>query len=103
MRKILFATLCLASSVACASTNPFYTTLPLDKQLTVAISKDDSGQVAYLLREMRVDPNFYLPNGETPLVWAIKNDAKVTTEKVLLKSVRIKINTPTLREKTPLI
>lgn len=103
MRKLLFATLCLVSSVACASTNPFDNTLPLDKQLTVAIANDDAGKVAYLLREMRVDPNFYLPNGETPLVWAIKNDAKVTTEKVLLKSVRIKINTPTLRGETPLM
>ena len=73
------------------------------QELQQAIARDDAAKVAYLLREERLDPNFYLPNGETPLVWALKTDAKISYEKVLINSLKIKVNMPTLRGETPLM
>lgn len=103
MHKIFLIVFALLLNSAQAMQNPFEDSKPLEQQLMQAIARDDAGKVAYLLREKRLDPNFYLPNGETPLVWALKNDAKVTAEKVLINSVKLKVNMPTLRGETPLM
>ena len=68
-----------------------------------AIAQDDAPKVAYMLRELAYDPNFYLPNGDTPLVFAIRMDAKVSTNQVLLRSFKINVKVPTLRGETPLM
>lgn len=103
MQKIFLIVFALLLNSAQAMQNPFEDSKPLEQQLMQAIARDDAGKVAYLLREKRLDPNFYLPNGETPLVWALKNDAKVTAEKVLINSIKLKVNMPTLRGETPLM
>ena len=56
-----------------------------------------------MLRELAYDPNFYLPNGDTPLVFAIRMDAKVSVNQVLLRSFKINVKVPTLRGETPLM
>lgn len=87
--------LCMAQSITPG--------VPLDRQLQEAIAKDDAPKVAYMLRELAYDPNFYLPNGDTPLVFAIRMDAKVSTNQVLLRSFKINVKVPTLRGETPLM
>lgn len=91
-----------AQTLACAaqSVTPG---VPLAQQMQEAIAKDDAGKVAYMLRELAYDPNFYLPNGDTPLVYAIRMDADVSTNQVLLKSFKINVKVPTLRGETPLM
>ena len=86
---------CLAQSVTPG--------VPLAQQLQEAIAKDDAPKVAYMLRELAYDPNFYLPNGDTPLVFAIRMDAKVSVNQVLLRSFKINVKVPTLRGETPLM
>ena len=81
--------LCMAQSITPG--------VPLDRQLQEAIAKDDAPKVAYMLRELAYDPNFYLPNGDTPLVFAIRMDAKVSTNQVLLRSFKINGQTEMVR------
>lgn len=68
-----------------------------------AIAADNAGKVAYMLRELGYDPNFYLPNGDTPLVFAIRMDATTSVNEVLLKSYKINVKVPTIRGETPLM
>ena len=68
-----------------------------------AIELNDAAQVAYLLREKRFDPNFYLPNGDTPLVYAIRTDAMKTVNLVLLRHRALNVRIPSLRGETPLM
>lgn len=78
-------------------------TQPLEKQMQEAIAADNAGKVAYMLRELGYDPNFYLPNGDTPLVFAIRMDATTSVNEVLLKSYKINVKVPTIRGETPLM
>lgn len=87
--------LCLAQSVTPG--------VPLAQQMLEAIDRDDAPKVAYMLRELSYDPNFYLPNGDTPLVYAIRMDADVSVNKVLLKSFKINVKVPNMRGETPLM
>ena len=93
--------LCLTSFACSAQT--VAPDVPLDVQMQQAIAQDDAPKVAYMLRELAYDPNFYLPNGDTPLVFAIRMDAKVSTNQVLLRSFKINVKVPTLRGETPLM
>ena len=93
--------LCLTSFACSAQT--VVPDVPLDVQMQQAIAQDDAPKVAYMLRELAYDPNFYLPNGDTPLVFAIRMDAKVSTNQVLLRSFKINVKVPTLRGETPLM
>lgn len=68
-----------------------------------AIGRDDAGTVAFMLREKAFDPNVYLPNGDTPLVFAIRSDSPVTAKEVLLRSYKINVKMPNLRGETPLM
>ena len=102
MIKNSVAALLLATSLA-ASAQSVEPNVPLAKQLEDAIARDDAAKVAYMLRELAYDPNFYLPNGDTPLVFAIRTDAKVSTNQVLLKSFKINVKVPNLRGETPLM
>ena len=101
IRSSLGAMLC-AASLAC-SAQSVAPNIPLDQQLQDAILRDDAGKVAYMLRELAYDPNFYLPNGDTPLVFAIRADANVSVNQVLLRSFKINVKVPTLRGETPLM
>ena len=101
IRSSLGAMLC-AASLAC-SAQSVAPNIPLDQQLQDAILRDDAGKVAYMLRELAYDPNFYLPNGDTPLVFAIRADADVSVNQVLLRSFKINVKVPTLRGETPLM
>lgn len=78
---------------------PQHTMVDLQK----AIESQDLARVAYLLREARLDPNFYFENGDTPLVFAIRVEAYKTIELVLLKSRALNVNIPSLRGETPLM
>ena len=100
MRKFLILPFLFAMTQAMAQTT---TTPSLAQQPQDAIATDDAGKVAYVLREKAYDPNLYLPNGETPLVYAIRMDASVTVNKVLLRSYKINVKVPTLRGETPLM
>lgn len=102
MIKNSVAALLLATSLA-AGAQSVAPNVPLAKQLEDAIARDDAAKVAYMLRELAYDPNFYLPNGDTPLVFAIRTDAKVSTNQVLLKSFKINVKVPNLRGETPLM
>ena len=97
----LGAALC-AASLACAAQS-VAPNISLAQQLQDAILRDDAGKVAYMLRELAYDPNFYLPNGDTPLVFAIRADADVSVNQVLLRSFKINVKVPTLRGETPLM
>lgn len=101
LKNSLFTVLFL-SSFACAA-QTVTPGVPLDVQMQEAIVQDDAPKVAYMLRELDYDPNFYLPNGDTPLVFAIRMDAKVSTNQVLLRSFKINVKVPTLRGETPLM
>ena len=92
------ATSCIAVAAPTVSL-----TQPLDQQMQEAIAADNAGKVAYMLRELGFDPNFYLPNGDTPLVFAIRMDATVSVNEVLLKSYKINVKVPTIRGETPLM
>jgi hypothetical protein len=61
VKKFLITLLSLISISAHAQTTE--TTL---SELQEAIERNDAARVAYLFREKRMDPNFYLPNGDTP-------------------------------------
>lgn len=76
---------------------------PTIADLQQAIEVHDAARVAYLFREKRFDPNFYLPNGETPLVYAIRMDADIIVNKVLLRHRQLNVKIPTLRGETPLM
>ena len=102
MIKNSVAALLLATSLA-AGAQSVAPDVPLAKQLEDAIARDDAAKVAYMLRELAYDPNFYLPNGDTPLVFAIRTDAKVSTNQVLLKSFKINVKVSNLRGETPLM
>ena len=71
------ATSCIAVAAPTVSL-----TQPLDQQMQEAIAADNAGKVAYMLRELGFDPNFYLPNGDTPLVFAIRMDATVSVSAI---------------------
>lgn len=104
MKKfVLTLALFLVCTSTQSATSPNYFHQSIEQQLTQAIKQDDAGHVAFCLRELHKNPNFYLPNGETLLVWAIKNDAKVTIENVLLKNIQLKVNAPTQKGETPLM
>ncbi len=90
--------LSMTTWVAVAQTNE-----PTIADLQQAIEVNDAARVAYLFREKRFDPNFYLPNGETPLVYAIRMDADVIVNKVLLRHRQLNVKIPTLRGETPLM
>ena len=100
MKKFLTLPLVLVMTQALAQTP---TAPNLVDELQEAIGTDDAGKVAFILREKAYDPNLYLPNGETPLVYAIRMDASVTVNQVLLRSYKINVNVPTLRGETPLM
>lgn len=102
MLKNLFCLALCLTSFAC-SAQTVAPDVPLDVQMQQAIAQDDAPKVAYMLRELAYDPNFYLPNGDTPLVFAIRMDAKVSTNQVLLRSFKINVKVPTLRGETPLM
>lgn len=93
----------MATSCVAVATPTISLTQPLDQQMQEAIAADNAGKVAYMLRELGYDPNFYLPNGDTPLVFAIRMDATTSVNKVLLKSYKINVKVPTIRGETPLM
>lgn len=102
MLKFSLAAVLISSSLACFA-QTVEPNVPLAKQMQDAIARDDAPKVAYMLRELAYDPNFYLPNGDTPLVFAIRMDAKVSVNQVLLRSFKINVKVPTLRGETPLM
>lgn len=71
--------------------------------LANAIERDNAPSVAYLLREKRLDPNGYLPSGDTPLTAAIRAESWTSVNKVLLKSRTLNVNQPNLHGETPLM
>ena len=72
-------------------------------ELQLAIEKNDAARVAFLFREKRLDPNFYLPNGDTPLVYAIRTDAMKTVNLVMLRHRGLNVKIPSLRGETPMM
>ena len=98
MKKFLIMLLSLISISAHAQTTE--TTL---SELQEAIERNDAARVAYLFREKRMDPNFYLPNGDTPLVYAIRTDAMKTVNLVMLRHRALNVKIPSLRGETPLM
>lgn len=98
MKKFLITLLSLISISAHAQTTE--TTL---SELQEAIERNDAARVAYLFREKRMDPNFYLPNGDTPLVYAIRTDAMKTVNLVMLRHRALNVKIPSLRGETPLM
>lgn len=98
MKKLLLTLLCFAGVGAYAQTNE-----PTIADLQQAIEVNDAARVAYLFREKRFDPNFYLPNGDTPLVYAIRTNATKTVNLVLLRHRALNVKIPSLRGETPLM
>ena len=98
MKKFVITLLSLISISAHAQTTE--TTL---SELQEAIERNDAARVAYLFREKRIDPNFYLPNGDTPLVYAIRTDAMKTVNLVMLRHRALNVKIPSLRGETPLM
>lgn len=98
MKKFVITLLSLISISAHAQTTE--TTL---SELQEAIERNDAARVAYLFREKRMDPNFYLPNGDTPLVYAIRTDAMKTVNLVMLRHRALNVKIPSLRGETPLM
>ena len=98
MKKFLITLLSLISISAHAQTTE--TAL---SELQEAIERNDAARVAYLFREKRMDPNFYLPNGDTPLVYAIRTDAMKTVNLVMLRHRALNVKIPSLRGETPLM
>ena len=75
----------------------------LYEQLATAIDLDNAPTLAYLLREKRLNPNHYLPNGDTPLTAAIRSQSWKSVHKVLLKSYALNVSQPNLHGETPLM
>lgn len=98
VKKIFLTLLSLMTIQAHAQTTEASTT-----ELQLAIEKNDAARVAYLFREKRLDPNFYLPNGDTPLVYAIRVDAMKTVNLVMLRHRALNVKIPSLRGETPLM
>ena len=98
MKKIFLMILSLVTIQAHAQT-----TEADREELQLAIEKNDAARVAYLFREKRLDPNFYLPNGDTPLVYAIRADAMKTVNLVMLRHRALNVKIPSLRGETPLM